>query len=75
MTVGVTFAFEPSTVLVDGQTNNMVFGQITLTERDALFGQISLGYASIWMGHVTNESFDDAINPLERHHAMQECRP
>src|SRR6266566_3926319 len=31
--------------------------------------------SSLRTGHVTNESFDYPIHPLERHHVVQECRP
>ena len=76
MTVGVTFAFEPSTVLVDGQTNNRVSdAYIILAKGDTLMCQIPLDDAPFGTGIVTNESFDDPIHPLERHHVVKESRP
>src|ERR1043165_353952 len=77
-TVGVTFSSEPPMVLVNGQTNNrdvvVSVSLVILVERDALLCQIALYNASIWSGHVTNESFDDPINPLERHNVVQVWR-
>ena len=37
--------------------------------------QIPLDDTPFGTGIVTNESFDDPINPLERHHVVKECRP
>ena len=38
-------------------------------------GQIPLDDAPLRTGHVTNESFDHPIHPLQRHHVVKECRP
>ena len=74
--LGVTFSSEPPIVLLDGQTNNRVSNAyIILAKGDALMRQIPLDDAPFRTGHVTNESFDDPIHPLERHHAVKECRP
>ena len=75
-TVGVNFSFELPIVLLNGQTNNRASdAYIILAKGDALMRQIPLNDAPFGTGPVTNESFDDPIHPLERHHAMKECRP
>jgi hypothetical protein len=47
MTLAVTPSIDPVKVLVDGQTNRVLNVKIIREERDALFGQEALGYASI----------------------------
>ena len=76
LAIVVTFSSEPPMVLLDGQTNNRVSdAYIILAKGDALMRQIPLDDAPIGTEHVTNESFDDPIHPLERHHAVKECWP
>ena len=60
---------------VFGQTNRVLHVQKIHAERGALFGEKALNGASIRMGPVTNESFDDPIHPFERHHVVLEQRP
>ena len=63
-------------VLLNGQANNRVSDTyIIVAKGDALMRQIPLDDAPIRTGYVTNESFDDPIHPLERHHAVKECQP
>src|SRR4051812_18615370 len=73
-TLAVTTSSEPAEVPVDGQTNGVIDAKIIRAKGDALFGQKSLGYASIWTFPVANVSFDHTIHPFERHHAVQERR-
>jgi hypothetical protein len=47
MTLAVTLFIDPVKVLVDGQTNRVINVKIIRAERDALFCQEALGYASI----------------------------
>jgi hypothetical protein len=46
-TLAVTPSIDPVKVLVDGQTNRVFDVKIIRAEGDALFGQETLGYASI----------------------------
>ena len=74
--VVVTISFDLPIVPLDGQTNNRVSdAYIILAKGDALMRQIPLDDAPFETGLVTKESFDDPIHPLERHHAVKECRP
>ena len=50
-------------------------GKPTGSSPSRKFAQKALNDASIRMGPVTNESFDDPINPFERHHVVLEQRP
>ena len=72
--IPVAYSVEPAKVPVSGQANRVIDAQEIRAERDALFGQKALGYASIWACPVANVSFDDTIHPFERHHVVQERR-
>jgi hypothetical protein len=74
-TLAVTPSIDPVKVLVDGHTNRVLNVKIIHAERDALFCQEALGYASIRTLSIVNISFDDTIHPFKRHHAVQEHRP
>ena len=65
-TIFVTCSIELANVLVSGQTNRVIHVQKICAERGALFGEKALNDASIRMGPIMNESFDDPIHPFER---------
>ena len=71
----VTCSIELANVLVSEQTNRVLHDQKIRAESGALFGEKALNDASIRMGPVTNESFDDPIYPFERPHVVLEQRP
>src|SRR3954467_5121471 len=74
-TLSVTRSIELAKVPIDGKTDRVLDVYIIRAERDAVFGQEALGFASIWTGPVANVSFDVYVHPFERHHAAEEHRP
>jgi hypothetical protein len=71
VTLAVTPSGELAEVPVDGQTNRVLDAKVVMAKRDALFGAPALDDAGIQTGPVANGSFDDPIQPFERHHVVQ----